>query len=127
MPQTICTCVCCLISKRRTLALHSASALFITWRIDSARFAKLLMPRDHPWGGWRQYDTRSRPRQVRMEMNFLVVSTLAHGHTTSLRLKRSIPEMLFSGFGSFPASTHRLSVDRLIPSALASSVPLMYL
>jgi len=35
--------------------------------------------------------------------------------------------MLFFGFGSFSALTHRFSVDLLIPSALASSAPLMYL
>ena len=38
-----------------------------------------------------------------------------------------IPEMLFSGLGSLPASIHRFSVDRPMPSFLASSVPLTYL
>ena len=51
----------------------------------------------------------------------------ASSHTTSFRLKSSMPEMLFSGFGSFPASIQRLSVDRLMPSCLTSCVPLTHL
>ena len=48
-------------------------------------------------------------------------------HTISSRLKSNIPEMLLAGFGSFPALIQRFSVDWLIPSFFASSVPWMYL